>query len=121
MEEVSFLKMNVLQFPHRILKDEYTHTHFKSIGKAQFPSLLNRMWTSDPIGTKTNIVKSFMKAGIFPFNQKSITTKDHQLVLLQQEKKRKRKPSTIIGFDTSEEDGNIVSCIITIVNKTFSR
>ena len=62
----------MLFLAYRILKDEYTHNNFKSISKAQFPSLLKKMWTKDPTRTKTNIVKSFMKAGIFPFNPKSI-------------------------------------------------
>jgi len=47
-------------------------TRFQNIGKDKFPSLLKQLWTSDPIGTKTNLVKSFMKAGIFPFNPDSI-------------------------------------------------
>ncbi|CAF4461599.1 unnamed protein product [Rotaria sp. Silwood2] len=74
MEKVrqNILKINVLQFLYSILKDEYTHTHFKTISKSQFPSLLKRLWTHDPIGTQTNLVKSFIKAGIFPFNPNSI-------------------------------------------------
>ncbi|CAF3877399.1 unnamed protein product [Rotaria sp. Silwood2] len=56
----------------KFLKDEYTRTNFRSITKAQFPSLLKQVWTSDPVGAKTNVVKSFMKAGIFPFNPNSI-------------------------------------------------
>jgi hypothetical protein len=54
------------------LKDEYTRTHNKVIGKARFPSLLMQLWATDAIKTKTNVVKSFMKAGIFPLNRKSI-------------------------------------------------
>ncbi|CAF4534711.1 unnamed protein product [Rotaria sp. Silwood2] len=74
MEKVrqNILKIKVLQFLYSILKDEYTHTHFKTISKSQFPSLLKRLWTHDPIGTQTNLVKSFIKAGIFPFNPNSI-------------------------------------------------
>jgi hypothetical protein len=270
-------EINILKLFHRILNDEYTRTHFKNIGKSEFPSLLKQMWTSDPIGMKTNLLKSFIKAGIFPFNPnsiersrimknntnvdkykssvstnsandnqtttinipsshqattssftsshqaiatldrvleetksinsdiedlnddegdagndlnddagdagkdlnddvgdagkdlnddagdagedlnddedddskdeeycppkstftssksvsfnkqqksqpgKTVTTKDHQPVLLRQQKKRKRKSSNMIGFDTSEDDGNTVSYVITIVNITFSR
>ncbi|CAF4113637.1 unnamed protein product, partial [Rotaria sordida] len=55
-----------------ILKYEYTRTHFKTISKSQFPSLLKQMWTLDPIRTQTNVVKSFITAGIFPFNPNSI-------------------------------------------------
>ncbi|CAF4115415.1 unnamed protein product, partial [Rotaria magnacalcarata] len=56
----------------KILKDEYSRTNFKNVGKPEFPSLLNQLWTNDPVGTKTNIIKSFMKAGVFPFNPNSI-------------------------------------------------
>jgi hypothetical protein len=59
-------------FFYRILKDEYMRTRFQNIGKDKFPSLLNQLWISDPIGTKTNLIKSFMKAGIFPYNPNSI-------------------------------------------------
>ena len=59
-------------FSYRILKDEYTRTNFQNVGKAQFPSLLKQLWTNDPVGTKTNLIKSFMKAGIFPFKPNSI-------------------------------------------------
>lgn len=73
MEKVRrILKKNLSIFFYRILRDEYTRTNFKNVGKAQFPSLLKRLWTNDPIGTKTNVIKSFMKAGIFPFNPNSI-------------------------------------------------
>jgi hypothetical protein len=68
---VSLLK-NVLIFSPRILKAEYTRTNNKVIGKARFPSLLMELWKTDPIKTKTNIVKSFIKAGVFPFNPNSI-------------------------------------------------
>ncbi len=60
------------------MKNEYTQTKFKVIGKARFPYLLNEMWSTDAIKTKTNIVKSFMKAGIFPLNPSSI---DHSRIL----------------------------------------
>ena len=59
-------------FSYRILKDEYTRTNFQNVGKAQFPSLLKQLWANDPVGTKTNLIKSFMKAGIFPFKPNSI-------------------------------------------------
>lgn len=59
-------------FFYRILKDEYMRTRFQNIGKDKFPSLLKQLWISDPIGTKTNLIKSFMKAGVFPYNPNSI-------------------------------------------------
>ena len=57
---------------YRILKAEYIRTRYNTINKVRFPSLLNQLWTSDPMKTKTNIVKSFMKAGVFPYNPNAI-------------------------------------------------
>ncbi|CAF3356891.1 unnamed protein product [Rotaria socialis] len=44
----------------------------KTINKNRFPSLLKQLWQTEAIKAKTNIVKSFMKAGVFPLNSKSI-------------------------------------------------
>jgi hypothetical protein len=57
---------------------EYNRTHNNIIGKARFPSLLKQLWETDAIQTKNNIIKSFMKAGVFPLNSKSI---DHSRIL----------------------------------------
>ena len=47
-------------------------TRYQVIGKARFPSLLSELWATNAIKVKNNIVKSFMKAGVFPFNSNSI-------------------------------------------------
>ncbi len=54
------------------MKDEYIQTHFQTVGKGRFPSLLKQLWTNDPTAMKTNMVKSFMKAGVFPLNPNAI-------------------------------------------------
>lgn len=72
MEEVSFLIINVMKFLARFLKGEYTRTKYKTIDKARFPSLLMELWSSDVMRIKTNIIKSFMKAGVFPLNPHAI-------------------------------------------------
>ena len=64
--------MSNAEVAFRILKEEYTRTRYQVIGKARFPSLLTELWASDAIKTKTNMVKSFMKAGVFPFNPNAI-------------------------------------------------
>lgn len=56
---------------HRVLKEEYNRTQNRVIGKAQFPGLLKKLWKTDAVG-KTNIVKSFMKAGVFPLNSQAV-------------------------------------------------
>ena len=61
-----------LYLSFRILKGEYTKTNNKVIGKSRFPSLLSVLWEMDPVKAKTNLVKSFMRAGIFPFNPNAI-------------------------------------------------
>ncbi|CAF4033684.1 unnamed protein product, partial [Rotaria sp. Silwood2] len=55
-----------------ILKSEYNRTQNKNISKAQFPSLLKQLWITDALNRKTNIIKSFMKAGVFPLNRRAI-------------------------------------------------
>lgn len=72
MEKVGFLIDKTHSIFCRILKDEYTRTKFKNIGKDRFPSLLNKLWNTDAIKTKINLVKSFMKTGVFPLNSSSI-------------------------------------------------
>ncbi|CAF1550300.1 unnamed protein product, partial [Adineta ricciae] len=56
----------------KILKDEYKRTHDKTINKARFPTLLNQLWQTDAINRKTNLIKSFMRAGVFPLNKQAI-------------------------------------------------
>ncbi|CAF3192699.1 unnamed protein product, partial [Rotaria sp. Silwood2] len=55
-----------------ILKNEYQRTRNKTVGKSRFPALLSQLWKTDAITEKTNILKSFMKTGIFPLNPASI-------------------------------------------------
>ena len=66
------------------------------VGKAQFPSLLKQLWETEAIKGKTNVVKSFMKAGVFPLNPKSI----HRSRIL--------KTSTLMG-DSSLNATNVPS------------
>ena len=54
------------------MKNEYQHTRNKIVGKSRFPGLLSQLWTKDAIRDKINIIKSFMKTGIFPLNPASI-------------------------------------------------
>ena len=54
------------------MKNEYQRTRNKIVGKSHFPGLLSQLWTKDAIKDKTNIIKSFMKTGIFPLNPASI-------------------------------------------------
>ncbi|CAF4627833.1 unnamed protein product [Rotaria sp. Silwood2] len=56
----------------KILKNEYRLTHNNTVGKVRFPALLSQLWATNAIKQKTNIVKSFMKTGIFPLNPTSI-------------------------------------------------
>ncbi|CAF1521897.1 unnamed protein product [Adineta steineri] len=56
----------------KVLKNEYKRTQDKNIGKAQFPTLLSELWKTDAIGQKTNLIKSFMRAGVFPLNKQAI-------------------------------------------------
>ena len=74
--------MKLISFPLRILKDEYTRTNFKSVNKSRFPYLLNQLFETKAIKNKNNIVKSFMRAGVFPLNPKSI---DHSRILQNNE------------------------------------
>ncbi len=55
-----------------ILKVEYTKTKFKNIGKSQFPQLLNKLFESEAIKNKNNIIQSFKRAGIFPLDPSSV-------------------------------------------------
>lgn len=74
MEKVSFPPVNrksIVLVSHRILKEEYNRTRNRVIGKAQFPTLLKKLWKTNAV-EKTNIVKSFMKTGVFPLNSKAI-------------------------------------------------
>jgi hypothetical protein len=64
---------------NRVLKNEYRRTRNQAFGKARFPLLLSQLWETDAVKSKTNIVKSFMKAGVFPFNRASI---DRSRILL---------------------------------------
>ncbi|CAF4170030.1 unnamed protein product, partial [Rotaria sordida] len=72
----------------KILNREYLRTNYKTIEKAKFPSLLMELWNNDAIQMQTNIIKSFIKAGVFPYNPNSIdrsrifknkTTKNNQI------------------------------------------
>ena len=54
------------------MKNEYKRTRNKIVGKSRFPGLLSQLWTKDAIKDKTNIIKSFMKTGMFPLNPASI-------------------------------------------------
>ncbi len=56
------------------MRNEYTRTRNKDIGKARFPSLLNELWQTEAVKTRNNIVKSFMTAGVFPLNPNSINS-----------------------------------------------
>ena len=92
VEEVSLSPLNrkpVWLAFYRILKDEYNRTRNRVIGKAQFPSLLKKLWKTNAV-QKTNIVKSFMKAGVFPLNSNAI---DRSRVL-------KNSDSTTSSLDT---------------------
>ena len=62
----------VICFVFSVLRLEYNRTRNQVVGKAQFPSLLKQLWQTQAITGKTNVVKSFMKAGVFPLNPKSI-------------------------------------------------
>ena len=75
MEEVSLSFIDSFPRLHtlsRILKEEYRRTRNQTFGKARFPSLLSQLWATDAIIYKTNMVKSFLKAGVFPLNASSI-------------------------------------------------
>lgn len=54
------------------MRAEYKRTNNKVIAKGRFPALLMELWETDAIKAKTNIIKSFIKAGVFPFNPKAI-------------------------------------------------
>lgn len=97
MEEVSSLIINAMKFLARILKGEYTRTKHKNIGKARFPSLLMELWSADAVRIKTNIVKSFMKAGVFPLNPHAI----NRSRILKGNKSLNAVPSTVAN-STSE-------------------
>lgn len=62
----------------RILKDHYLKNQNRTIGKDEFPSLLSKLWTCDSIQAKANLIKSFMKSGIFPLNPHAI---DHSRII----------------------------------------
>ncbi|CAF4189075.1 unnamed protein product, partial [Rotaria sordida] len=71
----SHFSVETLQFAVQnniILQDEYTRTKFKSINKTRFPQLLNQLFETEAIKNKNNIIKSFMRTGIFPLNPQSI-------------------------------------------------
>ncbi|CAF3166789.1 unnamed protein product [Rotaria sp. Silwood2] len=55
-----------------ILKIEYTKTKFKNIGKSQFPQLLNKLFETKAIKNKNNLIQSFKRTGIFPFDPSSV-------------------------------------------------
>jgi len=74
--------MNFKLLPLRILQDEYVRTKFKSINKTRFPQLLNQLFETEAIKNKNNIIKSFMRTGIFPLNPNSI---DHSHILQNNE------------------------------------
>jgi hypothetical protein len=74
--------MNFKLLPLRILQDEYVRTKFKSINKTRFPQLLNQLFETEAIKNKNNIIKSFMRTGIFPLNPNSI---DHSRILQNNE------------------------------------
>ena len=69
--------MKLISFPLRILKDEYARTNFKSVNKSRFSDLLNQLFETKAIKNKNNIIKSFMRAGVFPLNPKPI---DHSRI-----------------------------------------
>ncbi len=52
--------------------------------------------------------------------KKPVATELHQSIPSQQNNKRKKSSSNIIGFDTLDEDGNVDSCIIIIIKTKFS-
>ncbi len=64
--------MNSILFSLRILKTEYTKTKFKNIDKSRFPQLLNKLFETEAIKDKNNIIQSFKRAGIFPLNSESV-------------------------------------------------
>lgn len=74
MEEVGFTEppiSSIVAFC-RVLRNEYRQTRNQSIRKARFPSLLSQLWKTKAITNKTNIVKSFIKAGVFPLDPASV-------------------------------------------------
>ncbi|CAF1403252.1 unnamed protein product, partial [Didymodactylos carnosus] len=54
-----------------ILSEYYKSTHNKNISKAIFPVLLNKLWQSEAM-KKSNVIKGFMKAGIYPLDKDNI-------------------------------------------------
>jgi hypothetical protein len=99
-------KSTLLVF-RRVLKEEYNRTRNRVIGKAQFPTLLEKLWKTNAV-EKTNIVRSFMKAGVFPLNSKVI---DRSRVL-------KSSDSTPLSSDTHSIDpiGNSKKKTLTMIN-----
>ena len=72
VEKVSFLENDGVRFSRSILKFEYNRTRNKTITKERFAPLLLKLWETNAVQAKTNAVKSFMKAGVFPLNPQSI-------------------------------------------------
>lgn len=117
MEKVSTVFVfNFLFFFRRILKAEYNRTNNKTILKAQFPSLLNQLWQTDAIKGKTNIIKSFMKAGVFPLNPNSINhsrliqnsaSNNNSTSNMHTDNAQTSGPSSPVNNDTSDEDNQI--------------
>ena len=66
------MKMMFIFLCLRILKQEYVRTNNQTITKSRFPSLLSQLWNWDPLQTKTNLIKSFMRSGVFPLNPNAI-------------------------------------------------
>ena len=117
----------------RILKGEYVRTNNKVIGKSRFPSLLSDLWKTDVDKTKTNLVKSFMKAGVFPFNPNSI---DRSRILKTNNNIAKSSSSIsttmpTVNPDNSSSEGGDISPIntnhritsdqLSMPNNTFSK
>jgi hypothetical protein len=72
MEKVSLFRVRSIIFLLSILKIEYTKTKFKNIGKSKFPQLLNKLFETEAIKNKNNLIQSFKRTGIFPFDPSSV-------------------------------------------------
>ena len=94
-------------FPNRVLKNEYRRTRNQAFGKARFPLLLSQLWETDAVKSKTNIVKSFMKAGVFPFNRAGI---DRTRLLINPRADALVSPS---GHDGCNLDLTVVTSVAT--------
>ena len=78
------------------------------MNKIKFPVLVKQLFETDAIKNKTNLVKSFLKAGIFPFNPNAID-RSH---ILQNNEFIKSSNSDVAS--TSSSNFSVVDLVISL-------